>query len=299
MMRGVLFATATIRLSPREVRMERKWWIVLALAVAAQPALAQQQQQRVRQDCQPNTPVRQQTTGTPGPDQRFREFDVVLDVPELCVERITLKVTNLRAHLALDAAVANLLQIQAGADVSIARVDLGIHGVRAQALLLVDLDNVVYAVDRTLTFIDNNPEVVRGVLRSVNNTVGVVGGLGNTLLQPGGVVSQTVGVVGQTAENLTAPGGLLSQTVNTLGQTVTRVVDQTGSILERTLSTTGQVLNSRTLGNVLSLPVINTTTSAAGETVRQVRDSSGAVIEYVVDTAGKVLRTRVLSGARR
>jgi hypothetical protein len=279
--------------------MEGKWGLLVALVVAAQPALAQQQQQRARVDCQPATPVRPQTTGTPGPDQRLREFDVVLDVPELCVERITLKVTNLQAHLALEAAVANLLQIQAGADVSIARVDLGIHGVRAQALLLVDLDNVVYSVDRVLTFIDNNPEIVQSALRSVNNTVGVVGQLGNTLLQPGGVVSQTVGVVGQTAQNLTAPGGLLSQTVNTLGQTVTRVVDQTGSILERTLGTTGQVLNSRTLGNVLSLPVINTTAGAAGETVRQVRDSSGAVIEYVVDTAGKVLRTRVLSGAPR
>ena len=284
--------------------MDGKRWLILALIIAARPVYAQQpqqqQQQRVRQDCPTATPVRQQQPNAPpGPDQRLREFDVVLDVPNVCVNSLTLKVTNLQAHLALEAAVANLLQVQAGADVSIAKVDLGIYGVRAQALLLVDLDNVVYAVDRTLSFIDNHPEVVRSALRSVNNTVGVVGQLGNNLLQPGGVVSQAVGVVGQTTQNLTAPGGLLSQTVNTLGQTVARVVDQSGAILERTLSSTGQVLNSRTLGNVLSLPVLSTTTGAAGETVKQVRDSSGAVIEYVVDTAGKVLRTRVLSAAGR
>jgi hypothetical protein len=249
-------------------------------------------QQRVRQDCQPN-PQPAQTQGAPA-DQRSREYDVVLNVPQLCVERLTLKVDNLQAHLALDAAVANLLQIQAGADVSIARVDLGIHGVRAQALLLVDLDNVVYAVDRTLAFVDNNPQVLQGVLQSVNNTVGTVGQIGNTLLQPGGVVSQTVGAVGQTANNLTAPGGLLSQTVNELGQTVTRVVDQSGSIVERVLNTAGGVVSTRALGNVLSLPLVSESRSAAGETVRQVRDTSGAIIEYVVDAAGKVLRTRVV-----
>jgi hypothetical protein len=274
--------------------------LVAAMAMTAAPVYAQQAQQRTRQDCQPNTqiaPTTGQPQGLPG-GQSAREYDVVLNVPQLCVNAITLKVTNLQAHLALEAAVANLLQIQAGADVSIARVDLGIYGVRAQALLLVDLDNVVYAVDRTLSFIDNNPQVVRGVLKSVNNTVGTVGQLGNTLLQPGGVVSQTVGVVGQTANTLTAPGGLLSQTVNTLGQTVTRVVDQTGSIVERTLDTAGRVVGSRTIGNVLSLPVLQETTSAAGETVKQVRDSSGALIEYVVDRAGKVLRTRVISGGR-
>jgi hypothetical protein len=274
--------------------------LVAAMALSTTPALAQQPAQRARQDCQPNTQIA--PTGAPQglPDQRAREYDVVLNVPQLCVNSLTLKVTNLQAHLALDAAVANLLQIQAGADVSIARVDLGIYGVRAQALLLVDLDNVVYAVDRTLSFIDNNPEVVRGVLQSVNNTVGTIGQVGNTLLQPGGVVSQTVGAVGQATDNLTAPGGLLSQTVNTLGQTVHRVVDQSGAIIERTLTTAGGVVNSRTIGNVLRLPVVNETAGAvSGQLVKQVRDQSGALIEYVVDTAGKVLSTRVISAAGR
>jgi hypothetical protein len=243
--------------------------LVVAVRVSAQ------QPQRARQDCQPNTQVAQTTTPQ-GIDQRTREYDVVVNVPQLCVNSLNLKVNNLFAHLALDAAVANLLQVQAGADVSIAKVDLGIYGVRAQALLLVDLDNIVYAVDRTLSFIDNNPQVVRGVLKSVNNTVGTVGQIGNTLVQPGGV---------------------LSQTTNTLGQTLTRVVDQTGSIVERTLDTAGKVVSSRTVGSVLSLPLVSeTTANTIGETTRTVRDSSGRVIEYVVDTAGKVLRTRVLSG---
>ncbi|MBD0319905.1 MAG: hypothetical protein ICV87_06215, partial [Gemmatimonadetes bacterium] len=69
-------------------------------------------------------------------------FDVVLDVPNLCVDRLQLGVRNLEVHLALDARVASLVEISAGADVSISRVDLGLYGVQAQALLLVDLDDV-------------------------------------------------------------------------------------------------------------------------------------------------------------
>lgn len=276
--------------------MRGKALVIIAL-IGASPAYGQQQ--RIREDCQPRTSGRAANAAPGTPDQRAREYDVVLDVPNLCVDRIILKVDNLQAHLALNAAVANLLQIQAGADVGIARVDLGIYGVRAQALLLVDLDNVVYSIDRTLSFIDNNPQVVRGALRSVNNAVGTVGQLGNTLLQPGGVVSQTVGAVGQVTNNLTAPGGVLSQTVNTLGQTVSRVVDQTGSIIERTLDTAGKVVNSRTVGNVTDLQLVTETTGTAGETVRQVRDTTGKIIEYVVDTTGKVLRARVLPGTSR
>src|ERR1044072_5556776 len=49
--------------------------------------------------------------------------DVLLDVPNLSVEEITLKVKNLRAHVSLDARLANLLQLTAGADVAFDDVD--------------------------------------------------------------------------------------------------------------------------------------------------------------------------------
>src|SRR4051794_7178342 len=73
----------------------------------------------------------------------FPEYDVVLDIPNLCVNRIFLKVDSVTAKLNLNARVANLVRIDAGADVLIGNVDLTIQGVRAQALLLVDLDDVV------------------------------------------------------------------------------------------------------------------------------------------------------------
>ncbi|HWK90411.1 MAG TPA: hypothetical protein VNP72_10455 [Longimicrobium sp.] len=268
--------------------------IALAALLAAAPWGAPLAAQAAPGECQPGTSGR-----PPGPSERGREYDVVLEVPDLCVRSIRLEVANLDAHLSLNARVANLVRVNAGADVYIGQVRLGIHGVRAEALLLVDLDNVYYIVSRALAFIDNNPQIVSQLVGTVGNTVRTVGGVANTALQPGGVVSQTVGVAGQTLNNLTAPGGVLSETVNTLGQTVQRTVSTTGDIVERTLDTAGGVVGQRTLGSLLTLPVLRQTTNAAGQSVRQVRDESGAVIEYVLDTAGRIVGTRVLQAARR
>lgn len=223
--------------------------------------------------------------------------DVLLEVPNLSVEQITLEVDNLRVNLALDARVANLVSLTAGADASIDKVKLDIKGVQAEAYLVIRLDNVAKILDRTLQTIDNNPEILERLLQSVDNTVGTVGGVANTALQPGGVVSQTVGTVGKTLDNVTAPGGVLSQTVNTLGQTVQRTLDTTGNIVERTVDTSGKVLSQQNVGRLLDLQVLRETTNAAGQTVRQVRDASGAVLEYTVDKAGKIVGSRVVSAA--
>jgi hypothetical protein len=263
------------------------------LAMFALPAGAAGQQVT---ECQPGTGAAARTPGA-GPQGILAEYDVVVDVPDLCVERIHLNVANVDARLSLNARVANLVRVTAGADVHLGEVDLTIQGVRAQVLLLVDLDNVVYVVDQALTFVDENPQIVSQLVGTVNSTLGTVGGVANQALRPGGVADQAVGAVGQTLNNVTAPGGVLSQTVNTLGQTVQRTVDASGNIVERTLNTAGGVVNTRTVGRLLDLPVIRETSNSAGQAVRRVRDESGAVIEFVVDEAGRVVRSRVVSQA--
>jgi YD repeat-containing protein len=265
---------------------------LLALLLAA-PAAAQ--------DTTRTTPPRPQAQIPPDARQQMAalgEPDVFLDVPNLRVEEITLEVQNLQARLSLDARLANLLSLSAGADVSIDRVNLRIRGVQAQARLIVRLDNVAAIIERTLATIDQNPEILVRLLQSVDNTVNTVGGVANQALAPGGVVDRTVGVVGQTLDNVTRPGGLLTQTINTLGQTVQVTLDQTGNILERTLDTTGNLVNSRTLGAVTSLPVVRETAGTAGQVVRTVRHASGALIEYTLDrAAGRVLGARVVQQA--
>lgn len=268
-------------------------WMAL-LAMLALPAGAAGQVM----ECQPGTGAAARQPGA-GPQGILREYDVVVDVPDLCVERIRLNVTNLDARLALSARVANLVRVNAGADVHLGEVDLTIQGVRAQALLLVDLDNVVYVVDRALSFVDENPQIISQLTGTVTSALGTVGGVANQALRPGGVADQAVGAVGQTLNNVSAPGGLLSQTVNTLGQTVQRTVDATGNIVERTLDTAGGVVGTRTVGRLLDLQVLNERTNAAGQTVRSVRDQSGAVIEYILNEAGGIVSSRVVSQGQR
>lgn len=273
--------------------MRRSMWMVLAAAFALPAALAGQQGSGA--ECQP------EARAAAGPRPEHREYDVIVDVPNLCVERIRLNVQAVDARLAVNASVANLVRVRAGADVHIGEVDLGINGVRAQALLLVDLDNVVYVVDRALTFVDENPQIVSQLTGTVQNVLGTVGGVANQALRPGGVADQAVGVAGQTLNNVTAPGGVLSQTVNTLGQTVQRTMDAGGNIVEQTLNTAGAVVSTRTVGRLLDLPVIRESTNSAGQAVRQVRDQSGAIIEYILDNRGRIVRSRVVqqAGARR
>jgi hypothetical protein len=213
------------------------------------------------------------TGGTPR-SQQFPEYDVVLDIPNLCVNRVFLKVDTLTAKLNLNARVANLVRIDAGADVFIGNVDLTIQGVRAQALLLIDLDDVVYIVDQTLTFVDNHPEIVQQLGSTLQTTVGAVGGLVNRLV--------------------------LGTVTNALGQSVQRVIDQaTGSILERTLSSAGQQVSERSVGSILNLPVISNVTDAAGNVVKRARDAAtNAIVEYTLDRAGKLIASRIAQAGR-
>lgn len=214
----------------------------------------------------------QPVTGGTRRSQSYPEFDVVLDVPNLCVNRIALKVDSLTAKLSLDARVANLVRVNAGADVLIGDVDLTIEGVRARALLLVDLDDVAYVVDQTLTFIDNNPEVIDQLGSTLQNVGGSLGG----------VVGNTLGGLVLTTRNL-ADGNVLQRVVN----------EATGEILERTVGAAGNLVGERAVGSLLNLRPIRETTNAAGQLVRQVRDEAGKVIEYTLDRA-----TNRLSGIR-
>lgn len=97
--------------------------------------------------------------------------DVILEIPELSVDSIGLTVRDVRAHVSLDANAMNFVQITAGVDVGIRKVQLSITGVLAEAYLYVDLDNVARIVDRVVATLDRNPEILTQVLKTVDTTV--------------------------------------------------------------------------------------------------------------------------------
>jgi hypothetical protein len=249
--------------------------------------------------CVCNHAFAQQRPATPGTFQGTPHYDVVLEVPRLSVDSIILKVDTLRARLSLAAQAANLVRISAGATVGIDNVELTVRTVVAEVYLYVDLDNVARIVDRVVQTLEKNPELITELLATVDSTVNTVGGLANTALQPGGVVSQTVGVVGRTLANVTAPNGVLSEVLNTTGQTVQRVLDTSGNIVEKTLGTAGAAAASRIVGDITRLPLVRETTNTAGQRVRTVRDTTGKLIQYVVGNAGRVSGVRVLQGTGR
>ena len=243
--------------------------LAAALAVTPLGALAADQVAQAQPSPQPGSGGANIPNPTP-PRTSASDPDVLLQIPNLSVESIDLQVDNLKARVNLDAKLANLLSLTAGVDVGIDKVKLTIKGVKASVLLRVRLDNVAYIIDRTLTTLDRNPQIVDHLLSTVDNTVGTVGSIANTAL---------------------APGGFLSQTVNTLGQTVNHTVDAAGNIVEKTVGgAAGAAVASTIIGNVLQLPAVGaTTTDAAGNTVKTVRDTAGELIKIVVNKAGKLV----------
>jgi len=104
------------------------------------------------------------------------EPDVLLDVPQLRVDEITLDVEDLDAHVSVQADVLNLLRLSIGADVQLGGVHLDIKGVEAQVLLKVRLEKIAQIINRVLSTVDRNPEIVSQVLPSVEAAAGEVTG---------------------------------------------------------------------------------------------------------------------------
>ena len=210
---------------------------VLGLALVAAPAHAQQRQQPRQQAGSPAVAI---LTAVPADQQP----DVVLDIPNLSVESITLEVQGLEAHVSLNAELANLLKLNAGADVTLQSVTLDIKGVQAQAALIVRLENVRAIIERTLQTLDNNPQIVTQLLSTVDNTVNTTGG----------VLNNTVDTVGDLTGGLLRSGALLdlarsglstvSQTVNAAGETVRRVRASDGAVYEVVTDTANRILRS-------------------------------------------------------
>lgn len=210
-----------------------------AALLAGTPALAQS-----RQSANAGSPAVAILNSVPASEQP----DVVLDIPNLSVEEITLEVDKLEAHVSLDARLANLLKITAGADASIDKVKLSIKGVKAQAALIVRLDNVKAMVDRTLETLDKNPAIIEQLGSTLDNTVSTVGGVAGQAVSTVGDLTQ--GVLRSGAVLDLAKSGLatVSQTVNSAGQTVRRLRASDGAVYEVVSDAAGKIVRSAKVG---------------------------------------------------
>jgi pyruvate/2-oxoglutarate dehydrogenase complex dihydrolipoamide acyltransferase (E2) component len=100
--------------------------------------------------------------------ESYGDPDVLLDVPKLDVEEIDLEVEELQVRLSLQAALADLVQINIGLEAEVGEVKLAIKGVEAQAQLKARLDNVRAIFSEVLASMEHSPQFFRQALASVN-----------------------------------------------------------------------------------------------------------------------------------
>ena len=148
--------------------------------------------------------------------------DVLIDVPVVKVDEIDLEVEDLHAQVAVMAEVRDIVQLSVGADARLGKVELKIEGVEAQALLKVRLSNVTAILERVLTTLDRNPEL----LESVGHAVQDVGGGARKTLEGAG---EAVDDVGEGAEGAVKDVGKgAGHATGQIGQGAGQAVGQVG-----------------------------------------------------------------------
>jgi hypothetical protein len=148
--------------------------------------------------------------------------DVLLDVPVVKVDEVDLEVDDLRAQVAVNAEMRQLVQLNVGADVRLGKVELNIQGVEAQALVKARLDNVTAILERVLLSLDRNPKLLESVGEAIEE---VGGGTGRMLGQSGEAVEDVGEGAGGALEDVGKGAG---RGVSEIGQGAGRGVGKLG-----------------------------------------------------------------------
>ena len=200
--------------------------------------------------------------------------DVLLDVPVVKVDEINFELEDLRAHVSLQAEVLDLLKLNVGADVSLGRVALEIKGVEAQALLKVRLDNVAAIVDRVLTTIDRNPQILENITQGLGNTVEEVGqGARKAVSELGEGAGSAVEDVGEGA------GSAVEDVGEGAGSAVEDVGEGAGSAVEDVGEGAGEAVED--VGET-----VEEVGEDAGDAARGASESVGQAAEGASEAAG-------------
>jgi e3 binding domain len=199
--------------------------------------------------------------------------DVLLDVPELKIDLIHFELDDLDAHVALKARVLDLIKLNVGVDVHLSRVKLDVKGVHAEIVLKARLDHVTAIVDRLLTTLDRNPELVEGLSKAVSE-VGqgageAVGKTGDAAKEVGEGAESALKDVGQGAGQATGDIGQgAGQAVGDVGQGAGQAVGQLGQGAGQAVGNLDQVVGG------------------LGQTVGQAGQGAGQALGGVGQAAG-------------
>ncbi|KAF2275691.1 uncharacterized protein EI97DRAFT_434109 [Westerdykella ornata] len=179
-------------------------------------------------------PVTNGTTTAPPSVEPTRSFqtepDVYLNVPELHVGRIELGVEELQADINLNAKVAGLVQINAGVQVSVQKINVTIADVDVNLELIVRLGNLVDIVERVFESIDLNPlliGLVNNVTNLVGDVIGAVDGLLGSITQGGTTLNFLIDNLGNIVQEVVSGAtGAVSTIVGNYKQNMTQVGEE-------------------------------------------------------------------------
>ncbi|KAI1497524.1 hypothetical protein F5X99DRAFT_396626 [Biscogniauxia marginata] len=223
--------------------------------------------------------------------------DVLLRVPELHVGRIELNVNSLQAEINLAAQVANLVELNAGIQVGVEKVNITIADVDAQLDLIIRLGNLADIVNRTLESLNLNPlliNILNEATDLVNTVVGAVDGLLGSIVNGDSKINFLIDNLGNIVQEVEGTAGsLLSTIVGNYEQNMTYTGAQEildGGLIQKTFSYSP--LNA----------LVNIVFNAAGQVVQAVvvkGDGSGgsATSSTVVATSTPTTGTSAATSA--
>jgi e3 binding domain len=174
----------------------------------------------------PESTYEDYTTIDPGEISDTDEPDVVVDIPVVKVDEIHFELDDLEARISLHAEVLDLVKLSVGVHAELGKVELDIKGVEAQALLRARLDHVTAIIDRVLTTLDRNPDVLKSIGASVER---IGEGAGKGVGQIGEGAGSAVEDVGEGAEGAVKDVGKgAGGAVEEVGEGANQAVGQVG-----------------------------------------------------------------------
>jgi hypothetical protein len=132
----------------------------------------------------------------PGEISDTDEPDVIVDIPMVKVDELHFELDDLMARISLHAEVLDLVKLSVGVHCELGKVELNIKGVEAQALMRARLDHVTAIIDRVLTTLDRNPEVLQNIAKALQP---VTEGAGKAVGEVGEGANKAVGQIGEGA----------------------------------------------------------------------------------------------------
>jgi hypothetical protein len=159
-----------------------------------------------------------QTSTTPIP------ADVFLNVPKLHVGSLSMDVENLKADMNLNANIGQVIEINAGVQISVRKVNLTLNDLDTQLQLIVRMEHLADIVNRVFNSIDLNPMIMNAAnnITSVfNKVVDSPEGLLGSITQDDITMNFLIDNFGHILQEIQAPSGITSAIVGNYIQNMT------------------------------------------------------------------------------